>query len=390
MKFRTRGFISLLLALSFLVALLSGSVLFISPRGRVANWTGWTVAGLTKHQWAALHINACFLMLIGTVTHLVLNWRIFWSYLRKKSAGFNLKWEMAASTLITAAVVAGTVYEVTPLTAIASLNEWMKNYWERTAAAGPAPHAEEFTLTRLAQTTGLTAADLVAALKEDGIAVEGESTTIADLAERNGLVPSQIYAAVTKRFPDAAVEMPASGGGGRGMGGGRGVGGGHASGGGRGRAAPHGQAGDPPAGNSAPDAAHGKGSGQGQCPGSGGGGMGMGRGMGVGRGMGAGRGMGTGAGRGMGGGRGMGRGRQLEAETMPNPAADKAPPEPDTPAPTAAPEKQGNVSEAGSPLRGRVRGSGHQHARRPQAALDDRGGGLRPDPVLHHGSVQGL
>ena len=180
MKFRTRGFVSLLLALSFLVAVVSGSVLFITPRGRVANWTGWTVAGLTKHEWAALHINACLLMLLGTVVHLVLNWRVFWSYIQKRSVGFHLKWEMAASILITAAVVAGTVYEVPPLTATASLNEWMKDYWEGTSAAAPAPHAEEFTLTSLARTTGVTAADLVTALKEDGIAVEGEGTTIAE------------------------------------------------------------------------------------------------------------------------------------------------------------------------------------------------------------------
>lgn len=332
MKFRTRGFISLLLALAFVVAAVSGSVLFITPRGRVANWTGWTVAGLTKHQWAALHINACLLMLIGAVVHLVLNWRIFWSYIQKKSVGFNLKWEMAASILIAAAVVAGTVYEVPPLTATASLNEWMKNYWEETSAAAPVPHAEEFTLASLAQATGLTTTDIVTALQEDGIAVEGESTTIADLAERNGMVPSQIYAAVTKRFPDAAARLPTGGGGGRGMGGGRGRGGGHGGGGGRGRAASQGEASQPSAGNTPVGAAHGDGHAQGQCPGSGDEGMGrgIGMGMGMGRGMGGGRGM------------GMGRGQWQEAKTMPKAARNEAKPEPDAPPPPAATEKPAN------------------------------------------------
>jgi hypothetical protein len=104
MKFRTRGFISLLLALSFLVAVVSGSVLFMTPRGRIANWTDWTMGGLTKHEWAALHINACLLMVIEAVIHLLLNWRVFWSYIQKKSTGFHLKWELAASILITGAV----------------------------------------------------------------------------------------------------------------------------------------------------------------------------------------------------------------------------------------------------------------------------------------------
>lgn len=325
MKFRTRGFISLLLALSFLVAVVSGAVLFITPRGRVANWTGWTAAGLSKHEWAALHINACLLMLLVTVIHLVLNWRVFWSYIQKKSMGFNLKWEMAASVLLTGAVVAGTLYEVPPLTATASLNEWMKNYWEGASSAGPVPHAEEFTLARLAQTTGLTAADLVTALQEDGIAVEGESTTIAELAERNGTVPSQIYAVVTKRFPDAAAGIPAGGGGGHGMDGGRGMGGGRGPGGGRERAASHGEDSDPSGGNVTADAAHGGGtSGQGQCPGSGGGGMGRGMGMGMGRGMGG------------------GRGRWIEPETVPCTGAEEAKPESDNPAPPGATEKTSN------------------------------------------------
>ena len=117
MKFRTRGFISLLLALSFLLAATSGSVLFLTPRGRVANWTGWTMAGMTKHEWIALHVNACLLLLVGASLHLVLNWRVFWSYIRARSVGFNLKWEMAASVLLTGALVAGTLLDVPPLTA---------------------------------------------------------------------------------------------------------------------------------------------------------------------------------------------------------------------------------------------------------------------------------
>jgi hypothetical protein len=291
MKFRTRGFISLLLALAFLIAAVSGSVLFMTPRGRTANWTGWTMAGLTKHEWAALHINACLLMLIVSVVHLVLNWRVFWGYIQKKSVGFNLKWEMAASMLLAIAVVAGTLYEVPPLTVTVALSERMKDYWEGNSPAGPAPHAEEFTLARLAQTAGLTAEDLASALKEEGIVVEGESTTIAELAERNGMVPSQIYAIVTKHFPEAAAGLPVGRGGGRGMGGGRGREGGHGVGeGDRGLATHHDTDNPPSAGNATDETTGGYGT-FGQGPGPGGRGMGMGRGPGGGRGLGRGRGL---------------------------------------------------------------------------------------------------
>ena len=68
MKFRTRGFVSLLLALTFLVASFSGVILYLTPRGRVANWTGWTMLGLDKHEWGAIHINACLLVLVIAVS----------------------------------------------------------------------------------------------------------------------------------------------------------------------------------------------------------------------------------------------------------------------------------------------------------------------------------
>jgi len=49
-RFNVRGFTSLTLTLAFLVMLISGIVLYVTPRGRTANWTGWTMLGLEKDQ----------------------------------------------------------------------------------------------------------------------------------------------------------------------------------------------------------------------------------------------------------------------------------------------------------------------------------------------------
>jgi hypothetical protein len=87
MKFKTKGFISLLLACCFTVAAFSGVILYMTPRGRVANWGGWTMLGLGKHEWSALHMNACALVLVIAAWHLVMNWRVFWSYIKRRSAG---------------------------------------------------------------------------------------------------------------------------------------------------------------------------------------------------------------------------------------------------------------------------------------------------------------
>lgn len=50
------GLASVLVAVSFVMLLLSGAMLFVAPPGRVANWSNWRLLGLTKHDWGGLHI----------------------------------------------------------------------------------------------------------------------------------------------------------------------------------------------------------------------------------------------------------------------------------------------------------------------------------------------
>ena len=319
MKFRNRGFVSLLLALIFLTASVSGVILYLTPRGRTANWSGWTMLGLDKHEWSAVHINACLLLIIVGVIHLILNWGIFWRYIRTKAEGFNLKLEMAVAVLVTGAVIVGTLTHIPPFTATTALNDKIKNYWDQGTAQGPAPHAEEFTLDRFASSVGLSVDDVLDALKKEGIEVEDGAATVGEVAEENGLVPRQVFSAVTKHFPEAAA-VAQHGGMGRGMGRGMGGGMGRGMGGGMGGGMGHGmgnRAGDETQGDNAMSGEPGeiddgvaadddhehRGFGMGP-----GGGRGMGRGMGGGMGRGWGWAQGEAAG---GEAKGVERGRSL-------------------------------------------------------------------------------
>jgi hypothetical protein len=315
MKFKTKGFISLLLACSFTVAAFSGAILYITPRGRVANWSGWTMLGLDKHQWSAIHINACALVLLIAAWHLFMNWRVFWSYIKRRSSGLNLKTEMAVAALVTGLLVAGTIYEVPPLTTFVAWNETIKNSWEQEAPTSPAPHAEEFTLTRFAGNLGIDVNEMVASLQQQGLDVEDSEITVGTLAAENGIVPSQVYSLVSKSFPEAIPSTPRGPGNGQGRG--RGMG--------RGQFAARGSSGSETGCNHSADAGCGEttasgagcdksatngsdradldcqnrpgatANGPGPVPG---GGPGMGQGLGPGRGMG--RGLGPGGGRGRG------------------------------------------------------------------------------------------
>jgi hypothetical protein len=225
MRFQLKGFTSLLLTLLFVALSFSGVILYLTPRGRVANWTGWTMLGLEKQGWQAVHVNIGLLFLIAAGLHLFLNWGLFWGYIKKKaSLGLNLKLEMLVAVLIAAGVLLGTIQGVSPFAALMALNEQIKDYWEREPVSAPLPHAEELSLEQLAGRMGLSTEQVFSALKQEGIAVENGATTIAKLAEKSRLTPSEVYAAIKKHFPESQQSEPAQSAGGPGRGEGKGGG----------------------------------------------------------------------------------------------------------------------------------------------------------------------
>jgi hypothetical protein len=144
MKFQMKAFVSLLLALFFLALGFSGVILYLTPRGRVTNWTGWTMLGLEKQGWQAVHMNIALLFLIVAGLHLVLNWTMFWGYIKKKASfGLNLKLEMLVAILMAGGVLIGTIKGVSPFGILMTVNYRIKDYWEREPVTAPMPHAEE-------------------------------------------------------------------------------------------------------------------------------------------------------------------------------------------------------------------------------------------------------
>ena len=344
-RFSLRGFTSLLLMGLFLVLGFSGAMLYGSPRGRVANWTDWTLLGLGKEQWEGIHLNGSVLFLVVAVLHLTLNWRPFWGYVKKRAGlGLNRKVELALATAITAGIVVGTLYQVPPFRTVVDWRHGIKDYWERRTARAPVPHAEEFTLAEFAGHIRLSVDETAEALRQEGYDVADDTITLAELAGSKAVPPSQVLADIRKHYPQAGSLEGTGGGGrgaGRGMGRGMGLGRGMGHGGGQalgpgarsgsGCAAEAGECsdGDPAAadactkdddqvncpgdaGRCATSDVHGPGPGGGQ-------GFGRGQSLGLGPGQGHGQGRGQGQGFGQGGGRGMGRGygRGLGSDARP-------------------------------------------------------------------------
>lgn len=200
-KFRWRSFISFGLLYFFLVLLFSGVILYITPPGRIANWTDWQLFGLTKSQWQTMHTNFSYLFAILSIFHLfTINWKTFWSYVRSRvRAGFNHKVEFILATLLTVIFFLGVIYGLPPFSSVMDIGENLKNGWEVEYKAPPVPHAEEFTIAQLSgDILGVDEDKILATLTKLGIEVESSNQNLKDLANQIELSPQEVYSELAR------------------------------------------------------------------------------------------------------------------------------------------------------------------------------------------------
>ncbi len=216
-QFNWRAFVSVLTALSFIVMTFTGVILFVVPPGRIANWAGWTLLALTKHQWIGLHIWFSLIFVVASAFHVYLNWKPFVSYFRDKvSKGFALRAEWTLVLVICAGVFIGTLGDITPFSSLLAWNESIKHSWDRSQQRAPIPHAELMTLTELAgYVRDVDLETMLANLKARGIKVDSTDVILGKLAEVYNMTPARLY--------DIALGQaaPGRGHGGPGQGGGR-------------------------------------------------------------------------------------------------------------------------------------------------------------------------
>jgi len=198
-RFNWRAFISVTTALSFVAMSVTGVVLFITPPGRIAHWTGWQMLALTKDQWGGLHIWFSLIFMIAAFLHLYLNWRSFLSYFRNRvRKAFALRTEWAIALLLCALVGWATLANVKPFSSLLTWSEAIKRSWETPVGQAPMPHAELMTLSELARKTdGLEIEAMVKNLQAAGIEVQSSDAVLGDLAKKAGMTPMQLYAVAT-------------------------------------------------------------------------------------------------------------------------------------------------------------------------------------------------
>jgi hypothetical protein len=195
--FRFRGLISLLTAVSFTLMTLSGVMLYLAPRGRVANWTNWTLAGLEKEQWSDLHMTAAVLLLVAIGFHLYFNWKPLVHYLKSRSTAHGLRLrELVVALALGLAVVVGTLGDLPPFRLVRTANETIKDAWESragTVGRAPSTRVQEGSVREFADRMGLPLERLQEVLENYGIEADYPDEAIAPLAKQHGVSLQNIY-----------------------------------------------------------------------------------------------------------------------------------------------------------------------------------------------------
>jgi len=198
-RFNLRALTSLTVTLSFLCLAFSGIVLYFTPKGRVAHWTGWTMFGLEKEQWAGVHTVLAILFVIASGVHIYFNWRPLLRYFKDAAAkGMRNRAELGVAALITLVFFVGALRMWPPFGTVLDWGERIKAYWERTSAPAPYAHAEESTLAEFAEIIGVSRDELANQLKAKDFEVSDFSMTVDELARQHRVSPNEVFEAFPK------------------------------------------------------------------------------------------------------------------------------------------------------------------------------------------------
>lgn len=205
-RIRLRSFLSLLVALSFLIMTVSGLILFIVPPGRIANWLDWRLLGLSKGQWGDMHITTSLLFVLAGAGHIWMNWKALLNYFRERaSKTLTIKSEMVAAALLVAFFTVGGTYQIPPLNYVIELNEYVRDSWIRGPEDEPVvSHAERLPLSRFLKKVDIELEPAMEELARQGIRVADPDEKLLDIARNNNTSPAGIYRRIEFLQKDSA------------------------------------------------------------------------------------------------------------------------------------------------------------------------------------------
>lgn len=185
---------SLTLGLSFLVMAATGIILFIVPQGKVAYWTNWTLFGLSKEQYGAVHSTSMVVFLSFGILHIYYNWKPIVSYLKNKNSSIDLfSTNFLVALLINLLFVVGTLAEVKPFSSFMAMGDKIKDNWARKLGEPPYGHAEESSIKAFCQHIGISFEEAKNIFETNNITIKNQMQTLKSISDENHISPNEIY-----------------------------------------------------------------------------------------------------------------------------------------------------------------------------------------------------
>lgn len=203
-----RAMTSLVTTWSFVVATVTGVVLYIVPEGRVANWTIWDLWGLTKGGWTDLHVIFSIVFVVVGVAHLIYNWKPFKNYMAERASGHvHVSRTVYGSLAIAAGFFALTFYNLPPASWVMDLSASIKSSWVVTPAYEPPfGHAEDVSLAGFVKRQRIDLDAAMLALKAEGVDIPTPEMALKDLAALNAITPMALYEAIKPLEPKVELK----------------------------------------------------------------------------------------------------------------------------------------------------------------------------------------
>ena len=200
-----RKITSLSMAISFLVMVYTGVMLFIAPHGKVANWSNWELWGLSKTEYGNIHVTSMVVLVFFFVWHMYYNWKPLMSYMKNKASGFTVtKKEFLIAFALNIIFIGGTLALVQPFSGFLTLEENIKMMWTDEYGEPPYGHAEESSLNVFCTRLAIDCAKAKDILRKNSITF-GEKESIGDIARKNQTTPNAIYQMIKQDETSPAI-----------------------------------------------------------------------------------------------------------------------------------------------------------------------------------------
>lgn len=204
-KRTNRVMVSMMTAAAFIIMTASGIVAYVVPHGRIAYWTDWSFLGLSKTNWADIHIAGSLLFVVACFLHILYNWKPLSGYfVDKKDRGLRHKKEIFVTSIVVGLLIISSIYRIPPLSYALDLSEFVKNSWVSREYEPPFGRAELLNLQSFCKKVDIPVDAAIAELQSKGIKLVNPNDSLAEVAKAHRMNPLQLYMLI-KRF-----EVPVS------------------------------------------------------------------------------------------------------------------------------------------------------------------------------------